>query len=334
MTTVAVIGAGAWGTAIAKLLCEGGHEVWLWAYEAEVVNAIRERRENVPFLPGVTLPPTLRASNEIGEVVEGRHLVVSASPSHVVREVITRAAPFLAAGTTIVSASKGVEEGTFKTMTDVIEEAAAPTSGLRVAALSGPSFAQEVARREPTAVTVAARDPQTAEWVQSVFATPYFRVYTSLDLVGVQLGGAVKNIIAVAAGVSDGLGFGYNARAALITRGLAEMTRLAVKLGAEPLTLAGLSGLGDLVLTCTGDLSRNRTVGLRLGRGEPLDAVLGSMRAVAEGVKNTRSVHELAARLGVDMPITNQMFEVLYRGKAPRQAVTDLMSRTQKPEIY
>jgi len=191
-----------------------------------------------------------------------------------------------------------------------------------------------VARREPTAVTVAARDPQTAEWVQSVFATPYFRVYTSLDLVGVQLGGAVKNIIAVAAGVSDGLGFGYNARAALITRGLAEMTRLAVKLGAEPLTLAGLSGLGDLVLTCTGDLSRNRTVGLRLGRGEPLDAVLGSMRAVAEGVKNTRSVHELAARLGVDMPITNQMFEVLYRGKAPRQAVTDLMSRTQKPEIY
>lgn len=334
MTTVAVIGAGAWGTAIAKLLCEAGHEVSLWAYEAEVVDAIRKRRENVPFLPGVALPPKLTASNDIGEVVEGRGLVVSASPSHVVREVISRAAAFFAPGTTIVSASKGVEEGTFKTMTEVIEEAASVTSGLRVAALSGPSFAQEVARREPTAVTVAARDLHTAEWVQTVFATPYFRVYTSLDLVGVQLGGAVKNIIAVAAGVSDGLGFGYNARAALITRGLAEMTRLAVKLGARPLTLAGLSGLGDLVLTCTGDLSRNRTVGIRLGRGEPLEAVLGSMRTVAEGVKNTRSVHELAARLGVDMPITDQMFDVLYRGKAPRQAVTDLMSRTQKPEIY
>ena len=330
---VGVVGGGSWGTALARLLSAGGtHDVTLWCRNATLAAEVTARHENTRYLPGVQLPDALRATADLGAALAGAALVVAVPPSHAMREVLERAGSLVPRGAILVTASKGVEDGTFKTMSAVLAEAL-PEHHARIGVLSGPGFAKDVAAGLPTAVTAAAEKAEVARAIQEAFTTPTFRVYTSADVVGVELGGAIKNVIAMAAGVSDGLGLGHSTRAALITRGLAETTRLAVKLGADARTLAGLSGLGDLVLTCTGDLSRNRAVGLRLGRGERLQDILGGMTMVAEGVRNTRSVRELARAASVDMPITEQMFLLLYEGKSPIQAVSDLMTRQLKAEV-
>lgn len=333
MTKIAVIGAGSWGTALAKMLAESGHDVVLWAHGAQTAATIAATRENATYLPGFPLPAALRVTTDLQEAAREADVLLSVSPSHVVRQVMTEALRHATGTPYIVTASKGIEEATLLTMAGVLEEIAGPARASRICALSGPSFAREVAAQIPTAVTIAARAHEVSAAAQQIFTTSYFRVYSSSDLVGVEIGGAVKNVIAVAAGVSDGLGFGSNTRAALITRGIAETGRLALAMGADPLTLSGLAGLGDLVLTCTGDLSRNRSVGLRLGRGETLADILADMKMVAEGVKNTRSVRALAAKMGVEMPITEQMYGMLYEHKPPRQVVTELMGRGLKPEF-
>lgn len=330
---VGVVGGGSWGTALAKLLCYGGaHKVTLWCRDGGLAAQISARHENSRYLPGVQLPEELRATDDLGTVLAGAEMVVAVPPSHAMREVLGLAGSLVPRGAILVSASKGVEDGTFSTMSAVLAEVL-PGHREGIGVLSGPGFAKEVAAGLPTAVTAAAEETEVARTIQEVFTTPTFRVYTSTDVVGVELGGAIKNVIAMAAGVSDGLGLGHSTRAALITRGLAETTRLAITFGSDPRTLAGLSGLGDLVLTCTGDLSRNRAVGLRLGRGERLEDILGGMTMVAEGVRNTRSIRELARSAGVDMPITEQMFLLLYEGKSPIQAVSDLMTRQLKAEV-
>ncbi len=331
MREVAVVGAGAWGTALADLLGRNGHRVRLWAYEEEVAAAIAAGRENTPYLPGHRLHDGVACTTDLGAAVAGVELVVSASPSQVVRQVMGRAAPHLAPGAAVVSASKGIENGSLKLMHQVLAEVL--PAGVAVGALSGPSFADEVARGMPTAVSVAFRDAAAAARCQELFAGPTFRVYTLDDVVGVEVGGALKNVLALAAGISDGLGFGHNSRAALITRGLAELGRLGAALGAVPLTFLGLSGLGDLVLTCTGELSRNRSVGVRLGRGERLADILASMRAVAEGVKTCDAAVALARRVGVEVPIAEEVWKVLHAEKDPRQAVVDLMGRPSRREL-
>ncbi len=333
VATIGVIGAGSWGTALAKMLAESGHDVTLWAHGAAVAHDIAVRGENATYLPGFPLPAALRATAELAEAAAAKDVLLSVSPSHVVREVMSEAWRHASGRPFIVTASKGIEEASLLTMAGVLEEIVGPEGADRVCALSGPSFAREVAARMPTAVTIGARDHAVSAAVQQIFTTSYFRVYSSDDLIGIEIGGAVKNVIAIAAGVSDGLGFGSNTRAALITRGIAETARLGNAMGANPLTLLGLAGVGDLVLTCTGELSRNRTVGVRLGRGEALAAILGDMKMVAEGVKNTRSVRALAAKCGVEMPITEQMYAMLYENKPPRQVVTELMGRGLKPEF-
>lgn len=331
---IGVLGGGSWGTALAKLLGECDHHVTMWAHNPDVCAAIQDSRENTVYLPGFPLPPSLRVTNVIAEATAEADLVLGVCPSHVVREVLTQAAVHIRPGVPVVSASKGVEEGTLMRMSEVIAAALGRPDVRTVASLSGPSFAREVAGGMPTAVTVAAVDDSLAASLQRAFSTPSFRVYTSDDLVGVELGGTVKNVIAIGAGVSDGLGFGSSSRAALITRGVAELARLVTKLGGDPRTVAGLSGVGDVVLTCTGDLSRNRSVGLRLGRGERLAEILADMRMVAEGVKNSISVCALARRAGVEMPIAEQMRQLLHEGKPARQVVGDLMSRQARPEIW
>jgi glycerol-3-phosphate dehydrogenase (NAD(P)+) len=331
---ICVIGGGSWGTALAKLLSESDHQVSMWIHNPGVCAGVQAAGENTVYLPGFPLPPSLRASNSLGESLDGAEMAVFVSPSHVAREIMVQAAAHLAPSVPVVSASKGVEEGTLKRMSEVLSEALGRADLSTIAALSGPSFAREVAAGMPTAVTAAAVDARLAEHVQRVFTAPTFRVYTNTDLVGVELGGSVKNVIAIAAGVSDGLGFGSNSRAALITRGVAELARLTTKLGGDPRTAAGLAGMGDLVLTCTGDLSRNRTVGLRLGRGERLGDILADMRMVAEGVKNSQTVCALAARAGVELPIAEQVRRLLYEDKPARQVVGDLMSRQLKSEIW
>ncbi len=332
-TRVAVLGAGAWGTALASLLAERGHEAWLWSYEGEVADSI-ERDSVNPYLKGVDLPPSLRASAEMGPVLDGAGLVVSVSPSQVVRSVLEQAAPHLDGGALLVSASKGIELGTLLRMDQVAAEVLGDDVTERFSVLSGPSFAKEVADRQPTAVVVASASEDVRKHVQDAFQTPWFRVYTNTDVVGVELGGAVKNVVALAAGMTAGLGYAHNTSAALITRGLAEITRLGVAMGAKQATFYGLAGLGDLVLTCTGGLSRNRTVGYRLGAGESLDAILGEMTAVAEGIKTASAVHALASRHGVEMPIVEQVYAIVEQGKTPAEAVRDLMLRDPKPEEW
>ena len=331
---IGVIGGGSFGTALAKLLAELDHDVVMWCHGAEVARAVSEQHENPVYLSGVALPQRLRATTSIAEAVTQREFVVAVSPSHVIREVMVEARPHLTGVPYVVSAAKGVEEGTLKRMSEVLDEVLGAEFRGRVAALSGPSFAREVAAGMPTAVTAAAESAETAEVVQATFRAPTFRVYTSADLVGVELGGAVKNVIAIAAGVSDGLGFGSSSRAALITRGVAEVARLVAKLGGDPQTVSGLSGVGDMVLTCTGDLSRNRTVGLRIGRGERLADILSSMKMVAEGVRNSISVCALARRAGVELPIAEQIRLMLHEDKPAYQVVGDLMSRQAKPEFW
>jgi glycerol-3-phosphate dehydrogenase (NAD(P)+) len=329
---VAVIGAGNWGTALAKLLAEKDFSVILWAREPQVAEAIRARHENPSFLQGVQLPETLDATADLAEAVTGRDFVLFVAPSHFMREVMQQAAPHLAPDALVASAAKGIENNTLLTMSGVMAEVFPPEIAGRLVVVSGPSFAREVALKMPTAISAASRDPKAAETVQLALATDYLRVYTTNDVIGVELSGAVKNVIAIAAGISDGMGFGTNTRAALITRGLAEIARLGVKMGANLMTFAGLTGLGDLVLTCTGDLSRNRQVGLALGRGKKLKEVLAEMTMVAEGVKNAEAVYQLSQKMQVEMPITEQVYLMLYADKAPALALATLMGRRLKSE--
>jgi len=329
---IGVIGGGSWGTVLAGLLAAKGFSVHLWVFEPEVAEQINTHLENRVFLPGITLSPNLTAFNDLASAIAGKDLLLVVVPSHVIRETSAGMAGRLGARTMVVSASKGIENKTHLTMTGVLKE----TLGLgddRVAVLSGPSFAVEVARKLPTVVTVASRSQALAQMVQQVFATPYFRVYTSQDTIGVELGGSVKNVIAIAAGIIDGLGLGLNTRAALITRGMTEIRRLGKRLGADPRTFTGLAGYGDLILTCTGDLSRNHTLGRQIAAGRKLSDILGEMRMVAEGVRTARSVYNLSNRLGVEMPICHQTYRILYEDLPPREALYQLMTRDLKPEL-
>lgn len=329
---VGVIGAGGWGTALAKLLCGKGTEVTLWARSQDAYRDIAEKRENRAYLPGVPLPESLKVTRSLADAVSGKEFLLCAVPSHGVRDVMRQARPHVEAESFLVCGTKGIEEGTLLTMGEVLTEVFGAEVRERLAFLSGPTFALEVARSLPAAATVAAFAPAVAARVQELLSDRNFRVYTSSDVVGVQMGGVVKNVIAIAAGISDGLGLGHNARAALITRGLAEMTRLVERMGGDARTLAGLPGLGDLILTCTGELSRNRKVGTRIAQGEAIEQILRDTRMVAEGVRNTRSLFLLARRLGVEMPIVEQMYRVLCEGKNPAQAAGELMQRTLKAE--
>ncbi len=331
---IGVIGAGSWGTALADLLARIGHQVTLWAYETDLVVRMREQRENDLFLPDIRLHEELKFTDTLAEAVKGRELLLLVPPSQLMRQVFRQLVPYLEDGRVLVSASKGIENQTLMTMSQVLlEELENAGRKAKLAFLSGPSFAREVAKGLPTAVVAASEEEVVAELVQKVFSGERFRVYTNSDVIGIEFGGSLKNVMALAAGIADGLGFGSNTRAALITRGLSEMTRLGVAAGAKAQTFAGLAGMGDLVLTCTGDLSRNRTVGLELGRGRPLQEILDGMKMVAEGVKTTVSTYQLASRLQVVAPITEQVYKILEEGKDPRQAVTDLLQRTLKSEV-
>lgn len=329
----AVVGAGSWGTALAALLAKKGHDVVLWSFEEDVARSIQQHHAN-PYLADVALPENLRATHNLGEAVDGARLVVSVSPSQFVGRVMADAAPHLSDDALVVSASKGIEISTLRRMDEVLGTILSPEVMRRFSVLSGPSFAAEVAREAPTAVVVASRNAAAAQAVQGYFQTGYFRVYTNADVVGVELAGALKNVIALAAGVTAGLGFGHNTQAALITRGLAEITRLGVALGAERGTFSGLAGMGDLVLTCTGSLSRNRTVGYRLGKGETLEEILADMKAVAEGVRTAEAADALARRHHVEMPITEQVRAIVHEGKSPSEALRTLMLRDPKPEEW
>ena len=326
----AVVGAGAWGTALADLLARNGHQVTIWAYEPDVVQAINEKHENVRFLAGHRLAPTLTAVGDIQKAVAGADLVTLATPSQVLRPIVKSVRASLRSKAPIVVATKGLERESLALMTEV---ATAEIPDATVVALSGPSFAAEVVKCQPTAVVVASENADAAAFTQRAFSSPYFRAYTHTDVTGVELGGALKNVMAVATGIAEGLGLGFNARAALITRGLAEMTRLGVALGAEQSTFAGLAGLGDLVLTCTGSLSRNRAVGLELGKGRKLEEILQETETVAEGVVTAQSARELAAREGVEMPIVDTVNRVLFEGQSVRSAIAALMTRELRSEV-
>ncbi|HLV66496.1 MAG TPA: NAD(P)H-dependent glycerol-3-phosphate dehydrogenase [Polyangiaceae bacterium] len=332
MDPVVVLGAGAWGTALSRYLAERGATVRLWTHRPEHAAALRADRENREFFPGHALHPGVEPLSDLERAVEGAALVVLVVPTAFERATLEGARAALLPDALIVVANKGIETGSLRLPTEVVGDVLGAESEARVVALSGPSFAEEVARGLPTNLVAASRNASAAARVQSLFASERLRVYTSEDPIGVQVGGALKNVIAIAAGAADGLGFGHNTRAALITRGLAEMARLAVAKGGEALTLAGLSGLGDLVLTCSATLSRNRTVGFELGRGHRLDAVLAALGHVAEGVETARSAHDLGVRLGVDLPITNEVYGVLYEGKRVDEAVRELLMRPPRKE--
>lgn len=329
---VGVIGAGSWGTALARLAARIGHQVTLWAFEADVARQIAREGVNRTYLPDVELPG-VEATRDLHRAVTGRELLLSVMPSHVVREVWSRAAPSVTGEPLVVSATKGIENVTLATMAEVLRETLPRRIHGNLAVLSGPSFAREVAEGLPTAVVVASQQLPVAEETQRALSSDRFRVYTSDDMSGVEIGGAAKNVVAIAAGIADGLGLGHNTRAALITRGLAEISRLAEAKAGNPLTLAGLAGMGDLVLTCTGELSRNRAVGVKLGQGQSMEQIEAGTRTVAEGVKNARSCHALARRLGVEMPITEAVHDVIYEGLPPMQAVAQLMGRQLKHEL-
>lgn len=332
MLKIGVIGAGSWGTTLANVLAKKGFDVTLWVYEKELAERLPLTRINDLYLDGITLSANLAYTNDLKDAVAGRQVLVLVSPSQVMRRVLKQITPYLEADCLLVSAAKGIENDTLLTMSEVLPEVLGPAISRRSAFLSGPSFAREVAEEQPTAVAVAAEDLSVAHRIQELFSTDYFRVYTNQDVVGIEIGGALKNVIALAAGVGDGLGFNHNARAALITRGLVEIARLGVAKGANEATFYGLAGMGDLVLTCTGDLSRNRSVGIELGRGRKLEDILNQMNMVAEGVKTTLSAYQLALKLGVVMPITEQMYQILYENKDPKVAVVDLMQRALTSE--
>ena len=329
----AVIGAGAWGTTLANVLAENGADVALWCRREEVARAVARDRENRAYLPGFPVHESVRPTADLADALRGRALVVSAVPSHVAREVAERAAAHLDPSALVVSATKGIENQTLCRMSEVLGQALGVVPA-RIGVLSGPSFAREVSERRPTAVTLAGSSDGAAQASREWLVRPYLRVYPSTDVVGVELGGALKNVIAVAAGVAEGLGAGLNGRAALITRGMAEIHRLGQALGAQPLTLAGLAGMGDLILTCTSSRSRNYTVGLRLARGERLDDVQGRTGEVAEGVRTSRSAFDLARRERVEMPIVNEVYAILHKAKSPRAALENLMARETRAEFW
>lgn len=333
MNKVAVVGAGSWGTALALLLARKGCQVILWDFNAEHVAQLAKDRENKRHQPGHLFPDTLQMSAALAECVSGAECVVMVVPSHGYRAVYRDLYPHLEENALVVSAVKGIEIESGLTMTQIMAKEDKNDRDILFGVLSGPSFAAETAEQQPTAVTVAFADAQAAAAVQQLFSTEYFRVYTSSDVIGLEVSGAMKNVIAIAAGISDGLGYGLNTRAALITRGLAEITRLGVAMGGKPQTFAGLGGLGDLVLTCTGNLSRNRTVGLKLGSGLSLEQVLSEMKMVAEGVKTTKSCYHLAEAKQVEMPILEQMYQILYHGKRCQDAVIELFQRELKQEV-
>ncbi len=331
MEHIGVLGAGAWGTALAHHLGSHGHAVRLWARRSELAQSLQKTREN-PLLPGVILAAAVEVSERFSDVLSGVETVVLAAPCHTVRELLGRAASDWPSAATLVTAAKGIENDTLLTVTEVARQTLGARLVRPVVVLSGPSFAREVAAGQPTNVVAASEDDSEAERVQRVFSAGRLRVYASSDPIGVQVAGALKNVIAIAVGASDGLGLGNNARAALITRGVSEIARLAVAKGGQASTVAGLAGLGDLVLTCTGELSRNRTVGFELGRGRQLDQVLSGLGHVAEGVTTARSARDLARQLNVDLPICEQVCQVLYEGKLPEHAVDDLLRRSLKRE--
>lgn len=328
-----VIGSGSFGTALANVLAVNCEHVGLWGRDAALAEALNTRHENATYLPGIPLSPRVRATTHLGEALEGAELVVLAAPSHATREVVAHALPHLPRHVPLVTVAKGIENETLLTMTELLEDCLPEEYHPYIAVLSGPSFAKELALRMPTVVTIASHWEKVAQRCQKALRTDTFRSYTSNDVVGVQYGGALKNVIAIAAGIADGLGMGHNARAGIITRGLAEITRLAVRKGGNPLTLSGLSGMGDLVLTCTGELSRNRQVGIELGRGRSLEEILGHMKQVAEGVKTARSARDLARAVGVELPICEQVYAIAYEGKSARGAVVELMTRQPKSEL-
>ena len=331
---IGVIGAGGWGTALTILLSDNGHEVALWQFDPSVAEEMRAQRQNCLFLPGVSIPDGILISSTLGEVISGRDMLVFAVPSQFMRSVARRVGLLEAAAPLVVSGTKGIEDKTLKRMSEVLLEEVPGLTMDRFVALSGPSHAEEVARRIPTTVVAASVSQSAAEMVQQAFMAPYFRVYTSSDVIGVELGGALKNIIALASGICDGLGLGDNAKGALMTRGLGEITRLGLCMGARAETFAGLSGMGDLVTTCISRHSRNRFVGEEIGKGRRLEDILSEMVMVAEGVQTTRSAYQLSQRLSVEMPITERVHAVLFEGYDPGKGVRDLMTRDAKPEIW
>jgi len=332
MKEIAIIGSGSWGTALALVASRAGHRVRLWAHSAEVASLLRLERENKIYLPGFALPNSVAPTGDLAEALGGAEIVLTVTPSHVCREVYGQMLDHARPETVFVNASKGIEVESGMRMEEVVRDVLKVRFDPRYVALSGPSFALEVAKDEPCAIVAASRSAEWAGIAQEAFSTSRFRVYTNNDVTGVEVGGAIKNVMAIATGAVNGLGLGYNSAAALVTRGLAEMTRLAVRLGGRSETLAGLAGMGDLVLTCFGALSRNRRVGYELGRGRKLDEIIGETREVAEGVKTARSARDLAARLGVEMPITEGVYQMLYEGKSPRELEIALMERPLKRE--
>ncbi len=329
---IGVIGAGSWGTALANVSAANGHETMLWAFEPELVEEMRSTGINSLFLPDIRLHASLRYTGSLAEAAQGAQILLLVTPTQVMRRILTGLSSDIEPATVVATASKGIELDTLCTVSMICSQVLGEPVLERFVTISGPTFAREVALGLPSLIVAGSYNENAARLVQSAFSNPDFRVYTSHDVTGVELGGAVKNVIAIAAGISDGLGFGHNTRAALITRGLAEISRLGRAMGAQESTFAGLAGMGDLVLTCTGDLSRNRTVGIKLGQGMTLKQIMAEMRMVAEGVKSAESVHGLAERLGIEMPITQKVYEILYCDKPARQAVLELMSRNLKPE--
>lgn len=331
---VSVIGAGSWGTALSMLLADKGHHVRLWAREPEIVNSIRKHKKNSLYLSDLTLPDKITALGKLGESLKGSELVVFATPSHTIRNMAEKVRPHLSGNERILSVAKGIEMDSFLTMSQVLTSV---LDGVveedNIGVLSGPSHAEEVSRGMPTTVVASSNSKQTAVLIQQTFMTPNFRVYVNRDIVGVEVSGAVKNILAIAAGIADGAQLGDNAKAALITRGLTEIRRLGISLGASQDTFSGLTGIGDLIVTCTSKHSRNRNVGYRIGKGEKLDDIIQSMDMVAEGVKTTKSVYEWSRTLNVTMPITEKVYQVLFEGVSPQNAVHDLMTRQPKEEV-
>lgn len=332
MSTLAIVGGGSWGTALAIVLAPRFDALRLWVYEKDLAGAMAEDRENHTYLPGCRLPDKIEITSELGECLEAADVALGVMPSHLARSLYQQMFPHVRPEMLFVSATKGLENGTLLRVSEVIQQVIGSRFTPRVAVISGPTFAREVARGDPTALVVAAADESLAATIQQMFSGPTFRLYSSSDPIGVEIGGAVKNVVALGAGVCHGLGLGSNAMAALITRGLAEISRLALAMGGRPKTLAGLAGLGDLVLTCTGDLSRNRTVGLELAKGRKLDEIVQSMKMVAEGIKTTAAAVDLARRYSVDMPIAAQVFAMLHLGRSPQEAIRLLMERSLKGE--
>ena len=332
MKNLAIIGAGSWGTALAMVLAPRFARVRLWVYEPDLAARMSASRENDVYLPGFQVADHVEVVNDLPTALEDADVVLSVMPSHLVRRLYQEMLPYLHESMLFVSATKGLENGSLLRTSEVIRQVLSTKLRPQVAVISGPTFAREVARFEPTALVVASSNPGVADRVQAAFSGPTFRLYTSQDTIGVEIGGSIKNVVAIGAGVLHGMGLGHNPMAALITRGLAEMTRLAVAMGGQPLTLAGLAGLGDLVLTCNGELSRNRTVGVELARGRKLEEIVGSMKMVAEGIKTTNAAVDLAKRYAVEMPISEQMFQVINFGVSPRDAIQRLMERSLKGE--